>query len=82
VPPEAGAISADVDELVRVARLLVADPGEAVRRGAVAREFALERYGLARFLSDWDTALDDALARIAGSRKGIVPTRPPLAEGR
>ena len=63
VPPEAGAISADVDELVREARRLLEDPDEAVRRGLVAREVALARHGLDRFLADWDAVLDDALAR-------------------
>ena len=63
VPPEAGAISADVGELVRVARRLIADPDEAAARGRVAREAALARYGLARFLEDWDEVLADAIAR-------------------
>jgi hypothetical protein len=82
VPPEAGAISADVDELVRVARRLIEDPDEAVRRGAIARESALERYGLARFLADWDAMLDDALARRTSFRQGIAQTSTPLGEGR
>ena len=86
VPPEAGAISADVDELVRAARTLIDDPAEAVRRGAIAREVALERYGLARFLEDWDSALADALARsphmLRAARGGIVHTGTDLGEGR
>jgi len=57
VPPEAGAVSADVDELLAVASRLLDDPDEARRRGRVAREVALERYGLARFLADWDEVL-------------------------
>ncbi|MCW4385594.1 glycosyltransferase [Salinibacterium sp. SYSU T00001] len=61
VPPEAGAISSDVDALVREARRLIEDPDEARARGRVAREVALERYGLARFLQDWDDALDDVV---------------------
>jgi glycosyltransferase involved in cell wall biosynthesis len=59
VPPEAGAVSADVDELLRCARRLVANPEEARRRGAAAREAALERYGLGRFLDRWDEILGD-----------------------
>ena len=78
VPPEAGAVSADVDELVRAARVLLADPGEAASRGRIAREAALARYGLARFLGDWDAVLDDALARRPrspqASRMGIADT--------
>ncbi|QGF24591.1 glycosyltransferase [Raineyella fluvialis] len=63
VPPDAGAISTDVDQLVRASARLLADPDEARRRGRVAREAALARYGLQRFLSDWDHVLDDAWAR-------------------
>jgi Glycosyl transferases group 1 len=59
VPPEAGCISTDVEELRRCARLLLNDPEEARRRGKAAREAALERYGLERFLADWDEVLAD-----------------------
>ena len=45
----------------RSAQLLLDDPVEAARRGLVAREAALERYGLPRFLADWDRAFDRAL---------------------
>jgi hypothetical protein len=58
VPPEAGAVSSDIDELVQTARMLLADPDEAAARGRAARSFALERYGLQRFLTDWDAVLD------------------------
>lgn len=59
VPPEAGAISTSVDELVRAARLLIDDPQEARRRGGIARDVALERYGLPAFLAAWDALLGD-----------------------
>lgn len=59
VPPEAGAVSADVDELLRCARRLLANPEEARRRGAAARQAALERYSLGRFLDRWDEILGD-----------------------
>jgi Glycosyl transferases group 1 len=62
VPPEAGAISADVDELVAAARLLLDDPDEARARGLVAREFAREHYGLAAYQDRWDALLEDAVA--------------------
>lgn len=65
VPPEAGAVSADVGELLRSARRLIANPEEARRRGAAAREAALARYSLARFLADWDTVLADLKPRHA-----------------
>ncbi|KQO01924.1 MULTISPECIES: glycosyltransferase [unclassified Arthrobacter] len=57
VPPGAGAVSTRVDDLVRVAAELIDDPDEARARGLVARDAALERYGLARFLADWDDVL-------------------------
>lgn len=56
VPPEAGALSSDIGELTRVAAQLLKDPEEAAARGRVAREAALRRYGLSRFLADWDEA--------------------------
>lgn len=57
VPPEAGAVSADPEELFAAARTLLADPDEARERGRRARAFAREHYGLDRFLSDWDAVL-------------------------
>lgn len=57
VPPEAGAVSTSIDDLVRMAARLIEDPDEARTRGLVAREAALARYGLARFLADWDDVL-------------------------
>jgi hypothetical protein len=63
VPPEAGAVSTDVGALVREAHRLLDDPDEARRRGAIAREAALARYGHARFLHDWDTLLHDVAGR-------------------
>lgn len=57
VPPEAGAISTDIDELCAAVRLLMEDPAEARERGRVAREVALERYSLPAFLEAWDEVL-------------------------
>jgi hypothetical protein len=62
VPPDAGTVSSDPAELEAAVRRLLDDPGEAARRGRVAREAALARYGLARFLTDWDEVLDGARA--------------------
>jgi hypothetical protein len=60
VPDAAGARSSDITELVTAARRLLADPTEAQRRGLIARHAALERYGLPRFLHDWDLAFKEA----------------------
>ncbi len=59
VPAKAGFVSTDVDVLVDAVRRLIADPDEARQRGRVARVAALERYGLARFLAEWDALLTD-----------------------
>lgn len=68
VPPEAGAISSDPEELAAAARRLLRDPEEARRRGALARAFARERYGLDRFLADWDALLTEQGTRRPASR--------------
>ena len=63
VPAGAGVVSTRVDLLADALRRLVADPDEAAERGRAARAAALERYGLARFLSDWDAALREVASR-------------------
>ena len=73
VPPEAGAISTRVDDLVAAARRLVDDPDEARRRGAAARAWALEHFGLPAFLTAWDTLLADL--RPTGRRTAAVNER-------
>ena len=62
VPPEAGFLSTDVDRIAAALRRMVMDPDEARERGRVARRVALERFGLERFLADWDRALEEAVA--------------------
>jgi glycosyltransferase involved in cell wall biosynthesis len=57
VPPEAGVVSTKVARLTAAARRLLADPGAAQLAGKAARAAALERYGLSRFLADWDRLL-------------------------
>jgi Glycosyl transferases group 1 len=59
VSPAAGAVSTSVDALVDALGRLVADPDEARERGRAARAAALERYGLERFLADWDALLEE-----------------------
>ena len=57
VPPEAGVVSCDRDRLAAALRRLVAETEEAAVAGKAARAYALERYGLDRFLADWDAVL-------------------------
>lgn len=59
VPPAAGVLSTRVDRLAEGARDLLADPERARVAGLAARAAALERFGLRRFLDDWDDLLDE-----------------------
>jgi Glycosyl transferases group 1 len=59
VPPEAGVVSTDVDVLVDATRHLMEDPESGRVMGKAARAAALGRYGLDRFLSDWDRLLEE-----------------------
>jgi hypothetical protein len=61
VPPAAGAISTQVDVLIEAARALVADPEAARVAGKAARAAAVDRYGLGRFLADWDRLLEEVV---------------------
>jgi glycosyltransferase involved in cell wall biosynthesis len=63
VPPAAGVISTRVEDLVSAVWRFVHDPSESQRVGAAAREAALSRYGLGRFLADWEVLLAEAAAR-------------------
>jgi hypothetical protein len=57
VPPTAGVVSTRIDALTDAVRWLMADHDAARVLGAGAREAALVRYGLARFVADWDRIL-------------------------
>ncbi|ONI79979.1 glycosyl transferase [Actinosynnema sp. ALI-1.44] len=57
VPPDAGIVSANPDELIEGLKRLFAEPDTARHMGKQAREHALAHYGLARFLRDWDELL-------------------------
>lgn len=54
VPARAGVLSTRPEELARAARHYVNEPEAAAEDGARARQAALERYGLKRFLDDWE----------------------------
>lgn len=59
VPAGAGACSNRMDVLTGAVRRFLADPDEAAEAGRVARRAALARYGLGRFLHDWDRLLEE-----------------------
>lgn len=62
VPADAGVVSNRVADLVDALAWLRADPQAARRMGQAARERALQRYGLQRFLDDWDSVFEEAAA--------------------
>jgi hypothetical protein len=80
VPPEAGAVSTRVDDLVAAARILLDDPDRARRCGERARAFALEHYGLRTFLHNWDTLIYESAAPRVVSAYGSS-TGQPVYEG-
>lgn len=59
VPPEAGVLSTRPDRLAAAVREFLHDEDAARLAGKAARAAALERYGLPRFLRDWDVLLEE-----------------------
>jgi glycosyltransferase involved in cell wall biosynthesis len=59
VPREAGVLSTRPERLEEAVRYFLAEPDAARLAGKAARAAALERYGLARFLADWDRLLGE-----------------------
>jgi glycosyltransferase involved in cell wall biosynthesis len=62
VPPGAGTVSNNVDVLKAALRRYANEPEEAAACGRVARAAALARFGLDRFLFDWDQLIKEACA--------------------
>lgn len=59
VPADAGVLSTRIDTLLDAARRFIEEPAVARRTGAEARTAAGIRYGLDRFLADWDRLLEE-----------------------
>jgi hypothetical protein len=59
IPPEAGVVSTRPERLWEAVRHFLDDEDAARLAGKGARAAALERYGLARFLRDWDRLLGE-----------------------
>ncbi|GGL81834.1 glycosyl transferase [Streptomyces fumigatiscleroticus] len=59
VPPGAGVVSNRIDVLTDAVRDFLADPLHARTVGEGARAAALARYGLSRFLDDWERLLKE-----------------------
>jgi hypothetical protein len=56
---ENGVVDTDVDRLVGAMRRLLVDRAEARRLGDAGRRCARARFGMARFVADWDAAFED-----------------------
>jgi glycosyltransferase involved in cell wall biosynthesis len=65
---ESGYVDTNVAALIERMRELLRDPAEARRLGGNARRTALERFGMQRFIDDWDRALRDVTGHRAPRR--------------
>jgi glycosyltransferase involved in cell wall biosynthesis len=62
IPSCAGIVSNRIGELKEAIEWMVADPRAAAEMGVAARACATKRYGLERFLRDWDRLFDEVAA--------------------
>ncbi|MGW5348521.1 glycosyltransferase [Streptomyces sp. NPDC004050] len=62
VPPGTGTLSTRPEVLAEAARRYLADPQAAAEDGARARKAVLERYGLKRFLTDWQQLMEEVVS--------------------
>jgi hypothetical protein len=62
VPAQAGVVSSDPAVVQAALAQFLADPEAAQLAGKAARSHALERFGLARFLTDWDRLITEVAA--------------------
>jgi hypothetical protein len=74
VPSTAGVVSNRLDAIEAALRRFASDLPSARRAGIAARTAALTRFGLKRFLADWDRLLQDvsSMARWHPSAGGAV----------
>jgi hypothetical protein len=59
IPAGAGTVSNDLNDLIATAHDWLADPSQAQAAGLIARQHALQRYGLSRYLGDWEALLKE-----------------------
>ena len=59
VPPGAGVLATSVNTLVEAVRGYVEDPAAAGAAGRAGRAAVVERYGVERFVKDWDRLLQE-----------------------
>jgi glycosyltransferase involved in cell wall biosynthesis len=75
VPPSAGVLASSPEELVAATVRLVNDPDGARVSGRQARTEALRRYGLERFLADWEAVLEAAVTSSGITKDWSVSAR-------
>jgi hypothetical protein len=80
VGPGAGVLSTNVAELIEGARYYLADEQAAAAAGAAASAYASARFGLDRFLTDWDRLLESVVGTVAGARTGPAGEERAVAE--
>ena len=67
-----GFLSLEIDELIERMRYLLKHPAEARRLGDNARATAERRFGLDRFVRDWNRAFEQAIALRARERREVL----------
>jgi glycosyltransferase involved in cell wall biosynthesis len=68
---KSGYVDTSVSKLISRMQELIDDPAEARRLGENARKRALERFGIERFVDDWNTVLNEVTAG-GGANRSIV----------
>ena len=81
VPAAAGVVSNRLDVLGAALRRFAAEPEEAAACGRAGRAAALARYGLGRFLADWDEVLAASVAEHRRPRRLHAVAAPGPAKG-
>ncbi|MDQ4143627.1 MAG: glycosyltransferase [Actinomycetota bacterium] len=74
-----GYVDTNLDHLIERMRELVQDRGEAKRLGEGARGAARERFGIDRFVREWEATLADVTGVAASARQSFV--KGPVAAG-
>jgi glycosyltransferase involved in cell wall biosynthesis len=77
-----GYVDTNLDRLVQVMQDLLREPEEARRLGEGARRYAQKRFGIQRFVQDWE----QVFARVTGRKQQVMPVSEtysiPLTGGR
>jgi len=62
VPPDGGVVCADIETLRAAVRGYLHEPEHARKAGSAGRRSALARFGVGRFVADWDRLLNEVTA--------------------